>query len=603
MPLKQVISGGQTGADQAGVRAAKVHGLPTGGHMPPGFKTEGGPRPEFAGLFGMVETPGDYPERTRENVQVSDGTIRFAANWKSPGEQCTLKAIREFQKPSIDVDIHEPIPVERVIAWIGENNIRVLNVAGNAQPAGTKTQSYLVTRFTLDYLGRVFTSLGLTRDAGEEARLAAHFPETTGDSARRPRPARAVTAKSEAPATAWPATPCSGDDIGFKGTKGEFGWLGNFSAHPVVYRGRRWRTTEALFQSLRFNRVLEADFIRRLWLCDNPRTCAREARQRFDFLVNEVRHPHLAFTERLCPGDIDNMRTVIRLKLAQHPALRRQLLDSGERRIFEDVTGRGERHYQWGAARKGRNWIGNNRLGEMWMELRIQLRDGLLDLNPYGIRSQGGHVFDARVLDGDPILIRDGEDAWGQFARGTRGEITWAGATWPSGEHLFQALRFREDRTDLREQIRQGGTIRQAVDLAKRLRRGNPDAHAHASHTEVALKGETAAFQDLAMGETGYRYGLLGEEDLESMKIVLCLKAAQLPGLRTLLERSSERPLIYDRTGGNPRQLGHRSIRFWGMTRDARQRWRGLNWLGELLVEIRPDPTALDGFGVRAQSR
>jgi predicted NAD-dependent protein-ADP-ribosyltransferase YbiA (DUF1768 family) len=237
------------------------------------------------------------------------------------------------------------------------------------------------------------------------------------------------------------------------------------------------------------------------------------------------------------------------------------------------------------------------------MELRTQLRDGLVDLIPYGIRSQGGHVFDARVLDDDPILIRDGEDTWGWFSRGTPGEIKWSGTIWPSGEHLFQALRFGEDRADLREQVRRGGTIRQAVELAKRLRRGNPDAHAHASHTEEALEGETAAYQDLFMGETGYKYGLLGEEDLEAMKIVLCLKAAQLPGLRTLLERSGKRPLVYDRTGEDPKKLGHRSIRFWGMVRDAKDRWRGLNWLCELLMEIRQDPTALDEFGFRAQSR
>ena len=48
--IDRVISGGQTGADQAGWRAAKASGIPTGGWMPKGFLTEDGPRPEFAGL-------------------------------------------------------------------------------------------------------------------------------------------------------------------------------------------------------------------------------------------------------------------------------------------------------------------------------------------------------------------------------------------------------------------------------------------------------------------------------------------------------------------------------------------------------------------------
>ena len=159
--LAKIISGGQTGADQAGVRTARRFGLPTGGHMPPGFETKDGPRPEFAGLFGMVEFPGGYRERTCENVRVSDGTIRFAANWTSLGERCTATAIRDFRKPSIDVDIREPIPVERVADWILANDNRVLNVAGNTQPASPGARSFAITAFVEDYLGRVFELLGV----------------------------------------------------------------------------------------------------------------------------------------------------------------------------------------------------------------------------------------------------------------------------------------------------------------------------------------------------------------------------------------------------------------------------------------------------------
>jgi hypothetical protein len=50
--LDRVVSGGQTGADQAGWRAARASGIATGGWMPAGFLTEAGPRPEFAEMFG-----------------------------------------------------------------------------------------------------------------------------------------------------------------------------------------------------------------------------------------------------------------------------------------------------------------------------------------------------------------------------------------------------------------------------------------------------------------------------------------------------------------------------------------------------------------------
>jgi Circularly permutated YpsA SLOG family len=39
MLLKKIISGGQTGADQAGLRTAKRLGIETGGWMPQGWRT------------------------------------------------------------------------------------------------------------------------------------------------------------------------------------------------------------------------------------------------------------------------------------------------------------------------------------------------------------------------------------------------------------------------------------------------------------------------------------------------------------------------------------------------------------------------------------
>jgi Circularly permutated YpsA SLOG family len=76
--LTKVISGGQTGADQAGWRAAKAAGLETGGWMPLGFLTEEGPRPEFAELYGARETRTDhYPVRTEANAMESDRRLWF----------------------------------------------------------------------------------------------------------------------------------------------------------------------------------------------------------------------------------------------------------------------------------------------------------------------------------------------------------------------------------------------------------------------------------------------------------------------------------------------------------------------------------------------
>jgi hypothetical protein len=50
--LDRVVSGGQTGADQAGWRAARASGIATGGWMPEGFLTEAEPQLDFAGCSG-----------------------------------------------------------------------------------------------------------------------------------------------------------------------------------------------------------------------------------------------------------------------------------------------------------------------------------------------------------------------------------------------------------------------------------------------------------------------------------------------------------------------------------------------------------------------
>ena len=50
----KIISGAQTGADLAGLDAAKALGIPTGGSMPNGFKDLEGKKPEYASKYGIV---------------------------------------------------------------------------------------------------------------------------------------------------------------------------------------------------------------------------------------------------------------------------------------------------------------------------------------------------------------------------------------------------------------------------------------------------------------------------------------------------------------------------------------------------------------------
>jgi hypothetical protein len=155
MLLKKVISGGQTGADRAGLVAAQLVGIPTGGTATAGYRTLDGPDYSLRDLFGLVEhTSWAYPPRTEANAREGEGTMRFATDFYSPGERCTLKFIKKHGRIHFDVDADDPPPVEDAIEWMVKNKITVLNVAGNSERTSPG-----IYDFTLAYLLKVFRGL------------------------------------------------------------------------------------------------------------------------------------------------------------------------------------------------------------------------------------------------------------------------------------------------------------------------------------------------------------------------------------------------------------------------------------------------------------
>jgi hypothetical protein len=153
--VEKIISGGQSGADQSGWRAARAYGIPTGGAMPKGFLTEDGPRPEFAELYGAVELPtDDYPARTERNMRDSDGTIWFG-DPSTPWGKATLGWCHKAGKTSLSVGEGVTTP-KHVARWVREHNIRTLNDAGNRASKAPDDFGDRVERF----LGQVFRQLG-----------------------------------------------------------------------------------------------------------------------------------------------------------------------------------------------------------------------------------------------------------------------------------------------------------------------------------------------------------------------------------------------------------------------------------------------------------
>jgi len=152
--LKKVVSGGQRGADQGGLAAAKDMGLETGGWVPKGWITLNGSNPTLSKLGLMEHSSSKYPPRTYSNVKDSDGTIRLAYDFGTPGELCTLKAIEFYNKPHFDIDLKDMPSVIEVFDWIDTNQIKILNIAGNA--GKTKDEGTFIFNQVREYLNKVF---------------------------------------------------------------------------------------------------------------------------------------------------------------------------------------------------------------------------------------------------------------------------------------------------------------------------------------------------------------------------------------------------------------------------------------------------------------
>lgn len=156
--IEKVISGGQIGVDQAGLKAAKNNKIPTGGTAPKGYRTSVGNQLELLKeVYGLEQCGStNYNVRTAMNVRDADGTIIIAHNLRSPGTRLTMQKCREINKPYFVVDLSSrnrkvDNTINGITEWLKENNISILNVAGNK----IKYSGDLAYRLLMTVFGRI----------------------------------------------------------------------------------------------------------------------------------------------------------------------------------------------------------------------------------------------------------------------------------------------------------------------------------------------------------------------------------------------------------------------------------------------------------------
>ena len=148
----------------------------------------------------------------------------------------------------------------------------------------------------------------------------------------------------------------------FKDVNEPNGWMGNIAPYPITYNGQVWLTSEALFQSMRFNDPLIQEEI-------------RQQKSPMSFKMKYKSHRAHQIIVPMSPQDIANMEVCVLLKFRQHPELARLLLATGNNPIYEDASGRNRpKDLFWGAHRDPKNPIlpinGQNMMGEILMTVR-----------------------------------------------------------------------------------------------------------------------------------------------------------------------------------------------------------------------------------------
>ena len=129
--LQTLVSGGQAGVDRAALDWAIAHDYRHGGWCPRGRLAEDG---VLHARYALQETESaGYRQRTKANVRDSDATLIINREALEGGTLQTQRFAEAMRKPFLLAQLDEQpasVLAAQVLAWLREQPIAVLNVAG-----------------------------------------------------------------------------------------------------------------------------------------------------------------------------------------------------------------------------------------------------------------------------------------------------------------------------------------------------------------------------------------------------------------------------------------------------------------------------------------
>ncbi len=164
--IEKIITGGQTGVDQAGLDAAIGLNVQYGGWCPKGRINEAGLI--SAKFKNLVEVDTDvqseqhnYDTRTCLNIRDSDGTLILVPSLPLPknvqdGTIVTISEVNTLKKPYLIINLMlaKKNNIKETTQWLNLNNVKILNIAGPRE-----TSSPGIYNLSFDFLKSLIQSL------------------------------------------------------------------------------------------------------------------------------------------------------------------------------------------------------------------------------------------------------------------------------------------------------------------------------------------------------------------------------------------------------------------------------------------------------------
>jgi ribA/ribD-fused uncharacterized protein len=129
--------------------------------------------------------------------------------------------------------------------------------------------------------------------------------------------------------------------------------LSNFSAFTLLWKGRLWPTSEHAYQAEKFS---SEEVLQKL-------QSARSVDEAYEIAQKHASERRPDWEE----VKMDIMKQLFIAKTAQHPKIKRLLLESGERELIKDSPL--DNFWGWGPGKNGKNMM-----GKLWMEVRDEIR-------------------------------------------------------------------------------------------------------------------------------------------------------------------------------------------------------------------------------------